>query len=68
MFKAYSNHKNIRERGSMIKSLFSLNDGQATFQCPENLTQEEYEDLVTWIELLLKRTKRSVKLKAQNMA
>ncbi len=51
----------LRRQPGMTQATFPLDEGQATFQWPETLSQESYEDLIAWIELLKNRAKRSVK-------
>jgi len=56
-----TNRVSIKKEPGMSQATFPLDEGQATFQWPETISQESYEDLVAWIELLKNRAARSVK-------
>jgi hypothetical protein len=42
------------------RDTFSLDQGQAALEWPENLTAESYEDFESWIQLQLRKIKRSI--------
>lgn len=46
--------------GGHKRDTFSLGEGQAALEWPENLTADSYEDFESWIQLQLKKIKRSV--------
>ncbi len=52
-------------RPGMKQDVFSLEEGQVVIQWPESLSQESYEDFEGWINLILRRAKRSI-TKAKN--
>ena len=39
---------------------FSLEEGQVVLQWPDRLSAESYEDFESWIQLQLKKIKRSI--------
>lgn len=49
---------NVRPN-AMNTETFSLEEGQATLQLPAKLSQESYEDLKSWLDLIMKRMKRA---------
>jgi len=42
------------------RDTFSLDQGQAALEWPEGLTSDSYEDFESWIQLQLKKIKRSI--------
>lgn len=42
------------------RDTFSLDQGQAALEWPENLTADSYEDFESWIQLQLRKIKRSI--------
>ena len=55
-------------RPGMKEDVFTLDEGDAVFQWPERLSQESYEDLEAWAELILRKIKRSVGRGADDLA
>lgn len=44
----------------IITDRFTLPEGSAVLQCPERLSRESYEDLVAWLQIVLRKAKRSI--------
>ena len=44
----------------MKQDIFSLDEGQASIQWPTTLSQESFEDFETWLNLVLRKAKRSI--------
>jgi len=44
----------------MNQDTFTLDEGQALLQWPDNFTPESYEDFEGWIQLVLRKAKRSI--------
>lgn len=44
----------------MQQATFPLSEGDVVLQWPKSLSQDSYEDLKVWVELMLKRAERSV--------
>ncbi len=42
------------------EDVFTLDEGQVILQWPERLSQESFEDFESWLELVIKKVKRSV--------
>jgi hypothetical protein len=42
------------------EDVFTLASGDAVLQWPERITSDEYEDLEGWLQLMLRKLKRSV--------
>lgn len=42
------------------QDVFTLNSGDVTLRWPSSLTEEEFEDLSAWLDLMQKKVKRSV--------
>ena len=49
-----------KERPGMKEDVFSLKEGDAVFQWPGQISQESYEDLEAWTELVLRKVKRHI--------
>ena len=47
-------------RAGHKRDTFSLDQGQAALEWPENLTADSYEDFESWIQLQLRKIKRSI--------
>lgn len=50
----------VLERQKMNQAVFPLREGEATIQWPANLSKESFEDLEVWLNLIIRRAKRSV--------
>lgn len=44
-----------------LQEVFNLQEGQAILQLPEQMSPESYEDFEAWLQLVLRKAKRSVK-------
>lgn len=44
------------------QDVFSLSEGDAVLRWPEDLSEDSYEDFKGWLELVLRKVARSVKL------
>jgi hypothetical protein len=44
----------------MKEDTYTLGDGQVVIQWPDKIAPEEYEDLETWMQLMIRKVKRSV--------
>lgn len=42
------------------EAVFPLEEGEAVLQWPEHLSKESFEDFESWLQLLLRKTKRSI--------
>jgi len=42
------------------QDIFTLEEGQVVLQWPAKLSQDSYEDFEGWINLILRRAKRSI--------
>lgn len=50
----------IPQRGAMKQDIFTLEEGVAVLQWPSQLSESSYEDFKDWIELQLRKIKKSV--------
>jgi hypothetical protein len=50
----------LEQKTGMRQAIFPLDAGDATIQWPEGLTEENYKDLEDWIEIVMRKIKRSV--------
>jgi 5-bromo-4-chloroindolyl phosphate hydrolysis protein len=48
----------------MKEDVFSLQEGDVTFQWPESLSKDSYQDLEDWTKLMLRKIKRSIESSA----
>ena len=44
-----------------IQAVFPLEEGEAVIQLPATISQDSYDGLVAWIELVINVAKRSIK-------
>jgi hypothetical protein len=61
----YTEDKNRQHRrrpmqSGMKEDVFTLDEGQVVLQWPENLSQASFEDFESWLELVIRKVKRSV--------
>lgn len=48
------------KRPGMNQDTFTLDEGQVVIQWPKNLSPESFEDFESWLQLVLRKTKRSL--------
>lgn len=53
----------MQTQSGFQQATFPLNGGDALVQWPENLSEEEFEDFNDWLELVIRKVKRSVSRK-----
>lgn len=47
-------------QSGMRQDVFTLDEGQALIQWPETLSQDSFEDFKSWLDLVIRKAKRSV--------
>ena len=43
------------------EDVFTLEEGPVVLQYPEQLSQESFEDFQSWLELIVRKAKRSIR-------
>jgi hypothetical protein len=57
-------NRSIRKiKVGMRQEIFTLDEGDVVFEWPEKLSQESYEDLESWIAIVLRKAKRAIDVK-----
>lgn len=54
-------HRRRPMQAGMKEDTYTLGDGQVVIQWPDSIAPEEYEDLETWLQLMIRKVKRSVR-------
>ena len=52
--------KKRKTKAGMREDIFTLDEGQAVLQWPEKLSRDSYEDLESWLSLVLRKAKRAI--------
>jgi hypothetical protein len=52
--------RRLESKTGMKEDVFSLHEGDVTFQWPETISAESFEDLEDWMKLMLRKIKRSI--------
>ena len=51
-------------QAGMKEDVFTLEEGPVILQYPESLSQESFEDLESWLQLVIRKAKRSIRTEA----
>ena len=68
--KQPADNKDRQHRGRPMQTgtkedVFTLDEGQVILQWPENLSPESFEDFESWLQLVIRKVKRSVQESAK---
>ncbi len=47
-------------QAGMKEDVFTLDEGPVVLQYPETLSKESFEDLESWLQLIIRKAKRSI--------
>ncbi|WP_019867865.1 hypothetical protein [Methylovulum miyakonense] len=59
-----NNRSTKKGKPNMRQEIFTLDEGDAIFEWPEKLSQESYDDLESWLEIVLRKAKRAIEIKS----
>lgn len=54
------------KEAGMRQDIFTLDEGQVVLQWPEKLSQESFDDFEMWLQLIIRKTKRSLVTKSDS--
>jgi hypothetical protein len=61
------NRSTRKGKDNMRQEIFTLDEGDVIFEWPEKLSQESYEDLESWLSIVLRKAKRAIEVKSSDI-